>query len=419
MWAENIKIQNLMFSNKWVKNFLDRGKMTRRLITKEDKNVPSDEEILRVLGIGQKLYIEKQHEPRTCFNFDETAITYASGPKKVYCPKDQSRATHLGVSDSKVRITATIAVNAEGVFAPTMFIIKHSASSEDKPDQTTMKVIPELHKKEGFTVNDGWELHTYEKRLTIKNKNDLHKVKYLIHTVTGHVITSQVKAWNDTVRMCMWFKLIVLPIKNNLGKMFIWCDNCGSHLTQAVKDVIVECNIDVAFLPKNMTGELQVLDLVVNGPLKAHIRNKRATRLYNAFQEYKAKRVIDDKLKFVPPKPSMIEGIKDLILLFAEQFTEEKFKDCINRTFIKTGTLPIPTSDITELPQFITFKRLAACGTMSIVPSGTIDLSNPVDSNTTSREELSEEREVETALFDYTSVNDINAEDIMSDCEED
>ena len=57
--------------------------------------------------------------------------------------------------------------------------------------------------------------------------------------------------------------MIVLPIRNNLGRMFIWCDNCGSHLTQAVKDVIVECNIDVAFLPENMTGELQVLDLVV------------------------------------------------------------------------------------------------------------------------------------------------------------
>lgn len=45
--------------------------------------------------------------------------------------------------------------------------------------------------------------------------------------------------------------------------MFIWCDNCGSHLTQAGNDVKVECNIDVAFLPENMTGELQVLDLVV------------------------------------------------------------------------------------------------------------------------------------------------------------
>ena len=40
----------------------------------------------------------------------------------------------------------------------------------------------------------------------------------------------------------------------------------------------------------------------------------------------------------------MTEGIQDLLLLFKEQFSEEKFRDCINRTFIKTGTLPITDS---------------------------------------------------------------------------
>ena len=54
-----------------------------------------------------------------------------------------------------------------------------------------------------------------------------------------------------------------------------------------MKDIIIECNVDVAFLPKNMTAELQVLDLVVNEPFKAHIRNERALRLYNSFQACK------------------------------------------------------------------------------------------------------------------------------------
>lgn len=72
-----------------------------------------------------------------------------------------------------------------------------------------------------------------------KKKNDAHKAFYFIHNLTGHVITIEVKSWNDTVRMCMWFELIALPIRNKHGKMLIWCDNCGSHLTQAVKDVII------------------------------------------------------------------------------------------------------------------------------------------------------------------------------------
>ena len=420
---DDAEVQELKFSNKWVRNFLLRCKMYRRKITKEDKNVPSPEEIQRVLEIGQQLYTNNEHRPETCYNFDETAVTYAIGPTHIFCPRDQDRATHTGVSDSKVRITATIAVSSEGSFAPTMFIIKHSVSSEKKPDQTKMTVIPKLFKKEGFTIDDGWILKTWQKELTIKAKTDVHKVLYLIHSRTGHVITSQVKAWNDTVRMCMWFELIVLPIRIRLGKMLIWCDNCGSHLTQAVKDIIGECNVDVAFLPKNMTAELQVLDLVVNGPLKAHIRNKRALRLYNSFQEFKTNIEHNNNVKFTAPKPSMTEGIKDLILLFEEQFSEVKFKNCINKTFISTGTLPITTTtDDTDLPAFVTFKRESACGTMLVVPKGTLDLStlipNSINEDNAVETEIVEERAVESAIFHFYSSNDVDFHDSLSDSEE-
>ena len=399
--------------------------MYRRKITKEDKNVPTPEEIKRILGIGQNIYIEKGHRPETCFNFDETAVTYAIGPTHVYCPKDQDRATHVGVSDMKVRITATIAVCSTGDFAPTMFIIKHSVSSENRPDQTKMRVIPDLLKKNGFTANDGWQLKTWVKEMTIKNKTDVHKVNYLIHSDSGHVVTSQVKAWNDTVRMCMWFELVMLPIRNKLGKMLMWCDNCGSHLTQAVKNVIKECDVDVAYLPKNMTAELQVLDLVVNGPLKAHIRSKRAMRLYDAFQEFKLNREQNANITFVAPAPSMIEGIRDLILLFEYQFKQEKFKECINRSFIATGTLPEKLLVDTDVPVFKYFKRESACGTMSMIPKGTKKLIesdvvlndvNRASGNVAPANE--EEHDVETALFEFYAAVDIDVNDTLSDSDD-
>lgn len=101
-----------------------------------------------------------------------------------------------------------------------------------------------------------------------------------------------------------------------------------------MRDAIKEVDIDVAFLPPNMTSELQVLDSVVNGPLKAHTRTKRANRLYDAFQVYKVARTENDKIEksvrlnldFDPPNPTMTEGILDLILLFKDQLNEEKFK---------------------------------------------------------------------------------------------
>ena len=185
-----------------------------------------------------------------------------------------------------------------------------------------------MNKKPGITVNDGWKLKEWRKELTIKNVTATHKILYLIHDDTGHVITSQYKAWNDTVRMVLWFEAVIKPLKDKIGKMLIWCDNCGRHKTTGVMDITAGIGVDV---PKNMTGELQVLDLVVNGPLKAHTQTHRANRLYNSLQDCKAERINDSKLPagqpknlaFNLPKPIMLEGIQDLISLFKEQFIRE------------------------------------------------------------------------------------------------
>ena len=414
VWLCNEEIKNMKFTSKWVKSFLLRGGVTRRKITREDKVVPSDEEIAAVLRIGQKKLIENEHTARSCYNFDETAFTWAIGPTHVYCPINQARATNIGISNTKLRITAVIAVSAEGNFAPLMLIIKHSVCSEKKPDQTTMTVIRELNKKDGFTINDGWKLKEWSRELIINGVTAMHKVLYIIHEETGHVITSQVKAWNDTVRMILWFEVLIKPIKDSIGKMILWCDNCGSHKTTCVMDVIREIGVDVVFLPKNMTGELQVLDLVVNGPLKAHIRTNRANRLYRSFHEYKAERAINNKLPrvqrklldFNPPKPTMLEGIQDLIRLFNEQMTEKNFKECIHRTFVKTGTFPIPSETNTEPSSFVKYKKEQLCGTLSVVPEGTIDICS--DDEKEKEEDFDNIEYLERAILEhYAKNNDV------------
>jgi hypothetical protein len=109
------------------------------------------------------MYIAGGHEPHTCYNFDETGLTFSEGPSHIWCPCDQRRATNIGISNTKLRITAVIAVNGLGQFAPLMLIIKQSQSSEAKPDQTKMKVITELFKKERFRAEDGWVKDIYWK----------------------------------------------------------------------------------------------------------------------------------------------------------------------------------------------------------------------------------------------------------------
>ena len=76
-----------------------------------------------------------------------------------------------------MRITAVIAVNGEGCFAPLMSVVKHSASSEKRPDQTDMTVIRQMDKKDGFTISDGWSLEVWGRELNINNVAATHKVK--------------------------------------------------------------------------------------------------------------------------------------------------------------------------------------------------------------------------------------------------
>lgn len=160
--------------------------MRRRTITTEDKNIPSVEEIVRIMKVGQDMYKAFEHTPETVVNMDETGYCYALSPKCLYCPPDQNRAAHLGVPNTKLRITAVVAVSGSGAFVPLFIIIKHSVGSEERPDQSSMRVIQDLHKKnEGFGSNHGWVLHLWEKELCIKSITATHKCYYIINTNTG------------------------------------------------------------------------------------------------------------------------------------------------------------------------------------------------------------------------------------------
>ena len=383
-WINDEKIQALEFSSHWVRKLLTRANMRRRKITTDDKNVPSDEEITRIMNIGQKMYIDFRHNRDTTINMDETAFTYAIGPEYMYCPPDQQRAQNIGIPNTFLRITAVVAVSANGQFLPLFIIIKHSVSSEDRPDQSGMRVIRDLHSKnKGFGVDDGWDLIKWTKELTIKGITENHACYYIINKVTGNVITSQFKAWNDSVRMIMWLETIIKPLKEKLGKLLIWFDNCGCHKTAVVDDVISELGVQIACLPPNMTGVLQVLDLVVNGPLKAHTRNLRGARIVECFQDfikqYKEESVKDVHVRtlptFHPPKPEMLQGIQDLFDLIAGGFTEQKFIDGVRRSFVSTGCAPLDDCDVSQ-PLFKQYSKHNVCGTMKFIPTRTCETSN-------------------------------------------
>lgn len=104
-----------------------------------------------------------------------------------------------------------------------------------------------IYIQECFRECDGLILKVWRNEITLSGVKALHKITSIIHVGTGHVVSSQVKAWNDTVRMVLWFEVINKPLKEKLGKM---CDNCGSHKISSVSDVINEICANICFYHK-------------------------------------------------------------------------------------------------------------------------------------------------------------------------
>ena len=150
-----------------------------------------------------------------------------------------------------------------------------------------------------------------------------------------------------------------------------------------------------------------MLDLIVNGPLKAHIRGLRATRIYNYFQQFKClydeEKAKPKELRKMPKwscqKPSLHQCIGDLIHLFQHgAFIEPKFKESIKNSFITTGCAP----DINGF--YKKYNENSNKGNFDIIPSGTVSKTEfPISNN-------------DNYFVDL--VNMIDGDDIYSDAED-
>jgi hypothetical protein len=336
------------------------------------------------MAVPQGEIISKGFHVHEIANMDETGLNYGLGPTHVFCPEDAERGEQE-CTDEKARVTAIVTVLATGEFLPCVFILKHSKSSLTDPDQTSMTVIKRLHKKAGFTAAEGWVPKIWERELSIESRKKevvraVHKVRYLLNTRTGVVITSQFKAWNDTVRMAMLCDLVYGPYIasncNAASKLLIWMDNFSAHKTETLKHVFEENKLTVAYLPPNMTYLLQVLDLVVNGPIKNHVRCQRAKSIFDYLQDFRRhfnaelQKPYDDRKmpKWGPPKPTLFGCITDILHLFhaGGNFTTDQFKAMVQKSFLKTGCAPNADGVFTR------YVDTDTKGSFSYAPTGTI-----------------------------------------------
>ena len=176
----------------------------------------------------------------------------------------------------------------------------------------------------------------------------------------------------------MYIDLILKPLAEKQGgKFFLWMDNVSSHKVDLLDAIFKEANVEVGYFPPNMTQFLQVLDLIINGPLKAHVRRKRGENILQYFRHYKQlykaemDKPEDERTmpKWNPPKPTVQECILELINVMYDDeestFNEKRFQDKVQSTFLATGTIP------REDKSFLKFTYKPSGGTTSVAPTGT------------------------------------------------
>jgi hypothetical protein len=157
------------------------------------------------------------------------------------------------------------------------------------------------------------------------------------------------QAWMDTPRACMWLELCVAPLAAVKPVVLVW-DNCGSHKTEGVKQFaasLQEGRVHLKNLIENTTDLLQPMDLVVNAPIKADLRNFRIGRATLAFDAYSTEfylrrlarqnegkpMTMSDVKPFTPSKLPLASGI-DCVLTTLES---GRLADGLKKCFVTVG----------------------------------------------------------------------------------
>jgi hypothetical protein len=246
-----------------------------------------------------------------------------------------------------------LAGNATGEMLPAQLIIR--CDLKDDGQQDAMRV---LHNLLGALPRGDWELKHWTGTFQFHpDKPPKSFNRQFLINANGDVITAQNKAWMDSCGLMMWLQLLVVPwaMRNGRRPVVVW-DNFEPHST--VVRIIragqwippAELCLAFEFLPPNCTKWLQVMDLVVNGTLKAAMRRLRLAHLYEYFQDwrfaYLQKQHLppDERPKFTPLDIKLKDGVQWFFAACSEAFASASFRSGMVRSFCKVGLLRRPHS---------------------------------------------------------------------------
>lgn len=283
-WKEDPKIGKLQFTDPWIAGFLNRNSLRRRKIVSSHVKEPTPDIVQEGAASISQFIKDGEFTDSGIISADETAVVYGISSTHVFQPTKQKFDKITAISEQaksdRRRITALIFAAADGLLGPSFLVIKCSVKGADLSSSTVLSNL----KKHGFSERNGY-VHRYWEKV-IANKKVIRP--YLLNVQTGDVITCQCNAWMDAYGTIMWIETVLLPWqkKRNVKILVIW-DNCKPHQHASVLQSLQENEISFVFLPPNCTAKLQIMDRVVNGPIKQHLRNLSSKEQYERFVSWR------------------------------------------------------------------------------------------------------------------------------------
>ena len=88
------------------------------------------------------------------------------------------------------------------------------------------------------------------------------------------IYTVQEKAWIDKTNFSTWIQRVWMPFSNGKEFTYLIMDEYAEHKCSEYVQQIQSYRTDVGFILGGYTGKLKLVDVGINRPFKAYVRNK-------------------------------------------------------------------------------------------------------------------------------------------------
>ena len=273
--AEYPSISYAKFSSKWVDGFMSRHKLSNRRKTTIAQRLPEDYVEQQNEFLSYVLYLRKEHDyPLSLIgNMDETPLSFNLPSNTTIEHSGSKTVSILSTGHERSNFTVVLACLADGTKLPPVIIFKlKKVPREEFPDGVIIRANPE-----------GW------------------------------MNESEMLWWVENI----WSKR---SRQGSNPRSLLVLDSFTAHKTVNVKNRFYEKNTNLAVIPGGLTSRLQPLDVSLNKPFKAKVRN-----LYNQW--------MDEAVKEYTPSGKIRRPSYSLVATWVKESWESMDINMIRRSF--------------------------------------------------------------------------------------